>query len=72
MTVMESVKITLNGMQEKVPPGTTVADLIEQAGENDKNLIVERNNRFVHPHTYPSTIVGEGDRIELINPDFGG
>jgi thiamine biosynthesis protein ThiS len=70
---MESIiEITLNGMLEKVPPGTTVADLIVRVGENDRNLIVERNNRFVHPHTYPSTIVGEGDRIEMINPDFGG
>ena len=66
------IEIILNGRQEKVSPGTTVADLIERAGENDRNLIVERNNRFVHPYAYPSTCVGDGDRIELINPDFGG
>jgi len=66
------IEITFNGATEKVSCGTTVADLIAQSGENDKNLIVERNNRFVHPHTYASTPVSHGDRIELINPDFGG
>ncbi len=66
------IEITLNGMKEKTKTGTTIADIISRAGENDKSLIVEQNNRFVHPHAYPSTIVCEGDRIELINPDFGG
>jgi thiamine biosynthesis protein ThiS len=66
------IEITFNGITEKVSPGTTVADLIARSEENDKNLIVERNNRFVHPHAYASTLVGHGDRIELINPDFGG
>ena len=70
---MESIiEITLNGMQEKITSGTTVADLVAQAGEGDRNLIVEQNNRFVHPHSYRSTVVKKGDRIELINPDFGG
>ena len=68
----DDIQITSNGMTEEVPPGTTVADLIVQSGENDKGLIVERNNRFVHPHAYSSTLVSHGDRIELINPDFGG
>ncbi|MBP1749393.1 MAG: uncharacterized protein H6Q52_1932 [Deltaproteobacteria bacterium] len=67
-----TIEIIFNGMKEKVESGTTVADLILQAGENDKGLIVEQNNRFVHPRTYQSTTVKEGDKIELINPDFGG
>lgn len=66
------IEISFNGMTEKVPSGTTVADLIARSGENDRNLIVEQNNRFIHPRAYPSTVVGEGDRVELLNPDFGG
>jgi len=68
----KEIEIVYNGMKEKVRSGTTVADLIVLAGDNDRHLIVEQNNRFVHPHTYQSTILKEGDRIELINPDFGG
>ena len=66
------IEIILNGTQEKVKAGTSIADLISRAQESDRSLIVERNNRFVHPGTYPSTILCQGDRIELINPDFGG
>lgn len=66
------IEIIVNGMKEKFKTGTTVADVILHVGENDKGLIVERNNRFVHPHAYASTTLYDGDRIELINPDFGG
>jgi len=66
------IEIIFNGTKEKVPAGTTIAELIDKIGEEDKHLIVERNNSFIHPHTYPATILNEGDRIEFINPDFGG
>jgi len=55
-----------------VPAGTTIAELIIKIGEQDKHLVVERNNRFIHPHTYSAATLNEGDRIEFINPDFGG
>ena len=66
------IEITFNGMKEKVPSGTTISDLIRHAGEMDKHLVVERNNRFVHGCAYTSTTLNDGDRVEFINPDFGG
>ncbi|MBP7529499.1 MAG: sulfur carrier protein ThiS [Syntrophorhabdaceae bacterium] len=66
------IEIIFNGIKEKVPAGTTIAELIVRIGEQDKHLIVECNNSFIHPHTYPVTTLNEGDRIEFINPDFGG
>lgn len=66
------IEIVLNGLKERVPEGTTIGDLIEMSGEEDKHLVVERNNRFIHPRTYHATPLSEGDRIEFINPDFGG
>lgn len=73
MSAMEhDIEISFNGIKERVPSGTTIADLMLRAGENDRNLIVEQNNRFVHPGSYKTITVAEGDRIEFINPDFGG
>lgn len=69
---MTDIEIILNGMKEKVPPGTTIADLMSRTGETDKHVVVERNNRFVHGYAYPSTVVDDGDTVEFINPDFGG
>jgi thiamine biosynthesis protein ThiS len=69
---MKTIGIILNGMMEKVPANTTIADLIRIMEEKDSGLIVELNNRFVFPQKYPETILSEGDKIEFINPDFGG
>jgi sulfur carrier protein ThiS len=49
-----------------------VEEAIRHWDENDLNLIVELNHRFVHPDTYGSIRLREGDRLELINPAFGG
>ena len=38
----------------------------------DIHLIVEHNVRFVYPDDYGKAVVKEGDRIEFINPNFGG
>jgi thiamine biosynthesis protein ThiS len=42
------------------------------SGEEDKHLVVERNHHFIHAQAYQTTVISEGDRIEFINPDFGG
>lgn len=68
----DCIEIIFNGFKEKVPAGTTIAELIDRAGEGDKHLVVECNNRFIHAQAYPATTLNEGDRIEFINPDFGG
>ena len=66
------IEIVLNGIKEKVYSGVTIADLLSRNGEKDKHLIVECNNRYVHSHAYPSTVLHDGDKLEFINPDFGG
>jgi len=67
-----SIEITVNGMKEKVPQGSTIKDLIEHFKEEDIHLIVEMNGSFVYPQDYSKIVVSEGDRIEFINPSFGG
>ena len=66
------IKIVLNGFKETVPEGTTIADLVLASNEKDRGLIVELNNRFVFPHSYGVTFLSPGDKVEFINPDFGG
>ena len=66
------VRIEVNGFPETVPAGSTVAALIERFKELDTNLIVELNGRYVYPERYEITAVCAGDRLEFVNPDFGG
>lgn len=66
------IEIIVNGFKEKVPENATISFLIARFEEDDVHLIVERNGRFVYPQSYSSITVSEGDRVEFINPNFGG
>jgi sulfur carrier protein ThiS len=49
-----------------------MSDLIAHFNEDDVHLIVEKNGQFVYPKNYSTTKVLQGDRIEFIDPNFGG
>jgi thiamine biosynthesis protein ThiS len=66
------MQITVNGFHEKVPDPLTLAELIELFQETDRDLIVELNGRFVFSHEYGTVRLAPGDRVEFINPNFGG
>lgn len=66
------MEIIYNSVREIVPDTTAVSDLLDKANEKDGGLIVEVNNRFIFPGDYGKTFLSEGDRVEFINPDFGG
>ncbi len=66
------IDIIVNGFKEKIPGGFTISQLIEHLQERDVHLIVELNGRFIYPQKYPVTRVENGDRVEFINPNFGG
>jgi thiamine biosynthesis protein ThiS len=67
-----TIQIIVNGFQEEVPKNVTLADLIDHFQERDTHLIVEHNGKFVYPDQYEKVVVSEGDRVEFINPSFGG
>ncbi len=67
-----SIQVIVNGFEETIPTGSTIAKLIEHFGEVDADLIVEHNGRFIYPEQYEEIVVTEGDKIEFINPSFGG
>ncbi len=68
----DAIEIIVNGMKEEVPAKSRIADLIERFGEEDPDLIVEYNGRFVFAQEYAALTVSAGDRLEFINPNFGG
>jgi thiamine biosynthesis protein ThiS len=66
------VEITINDVIERVPLNSTLQTIIFSFGEADPDLIVEMNGRFVYPREYAVRTVKTGDRLEFINPNFGG
>ena len=68
----KEITIIVNGLPEKVPEGSTIAQIIELLEEGHKDLITELNGRFVNARDYENIVVTEGARIEFILAAFGG
>uniref|UniRef100_UPI00356A6BC3 sulfur carrier protein ThiS n=1 Tax=Desulfosarcina sp. TaxID=2027861 RepID=UPI00356A6BC3 len=66
------IEITINDVRERVAAHSTLETLIRDFGERDPDLIVELNGRFIYPRAYATTIAKQEDRLEFINPNFGG
>ena len=72
MQPSEFIEIILNDRRERVAARSSLKSIIRHFKESDPDLIVELNGRFVYPRTYAATLLYEGDRLEFINPNFGG
>ena len=68
----KTIEVIINGLKETLVENTTISQLIVGYKEGDVDLIVERNGRFVYPRKYKEIILLNDDRIEFINPNFGG
>ena len=68
----KTIEVIVNGLKETLAENTTISQLIVGYKEGDVDLIVERNGRFVYPRKYEEIVLLNNDRIEFINPNFGG
>ena len=66
------MRVTINGFFEEVPDGTTIAEVIDRNQEFEVHMIVELNHRFIHQKDFTTTVLKEGDILELIHAAFGG
>jgi sulfur carrier protein len=66
------VKATINGETRELPEGTTIASLLEQLGVVRNGIAVSRNDRIVRRVEYTSSVVADGDTIEIIKAVAGG
>lgn len=64
--------MNVNGRDEEVSPGTTVAALIGHFKLQPKHVAVEINRDLVPRRTFDETCLNEGDRIEIVTLVGGG
>jgi sulfur carrier protein len=64
--------IRLNGAAREVPAGTTVAELLRTLGLAPERAAVERNGRLVRRGEHASTLLAEGDELEVVTLVGGG
>lgn len=66
------MKITLNGREEALSEGTTVAGLIAMKGLNPDTVIVEYNYEVVKKEAWSGIVLKENDRLEILRFVGGG
>ncbi|HEX5007344.1 MAG TPA: sulfur carrier protein ThiS [Hyphomonadaceae bacterium] len=66
------MNLFLNGEATTAPDSVTVASFLEGLGLPQKGVAVERNREIVPRSTFGSTILAEGDRIEIVQFVGGG
>jgi sulfur carrier protein len=66
------VRVQINGRDEQVEPGTSVAQLVQRYQLQPRHVAVEINCDLVPRASFESTTVHEGDRIEIVTLVGGG
>lgn len=62
----------MNDESRALPDGATVADLVTTLGLGPRRIAVEVNRAVVPRAAYPSTMLRDGDTVEVIHFVGGG
>jgi sulfur carrier protein len=66
------MRIEINGEAREVQADLTISALLEQLGLGDKPVAVERNAVIVPRAEHGSTLLAEGDKLEVVQFVGGG
>jgi thiamine biosynthesis protein ThiS len=70
---MDSLTVlTLNGEPYEIAAGSTLLDLVSRLGRDPRTVAVERNGDLVPRARYGETVLGTGDRLEVVHFVQGG
>ncbi len=66
------MRILLNGEPSEVPDGLTIAGLVSHLGLGPGPVAVERNREVVPRAEHASTLLADGDQLEIVHFVGGG
>jgi thiamine biosynthesis protein ThiS len=66
------VRITLNGDPYDLDQPLSVLELLERLNVDPRRVAVEHNLVILKRHAFAATLVGDGDRVEIVNFVGGG
>jgi thiazole synthase len=66
------VEIIVNGERRRIDEGTTVLSLLRELSLPMTRVAVERNLSLVRKAEFAETVLGEGDRLEIVTFVGGG
>ena len=66
------MRLTINGKEQTLDDGLTLAQLVEQLGMKSDRVAVERNREIVPRAQWGDTSLSDGDRLEIVHFVGGG
>jgi sulfur carrier protein len=66
------MQVILNGEPRALPPGTTLAALLEQLALAGRRIAVEVNEEIVPRSEHAATVLRDNDRVEIVHAIGGG
>lgn len=69
---MTQLTIVVNGNQTEIAQGTAIIDLVKAFDLSTERVAVELNKRIVRRADWGSTIISEGDKVEIVHFVGGG
>ena len=66
------MRILLNGQPRELRDGATVDELLQELGVRRDFTAVALNREVAPRSAYGTTVLREGDRVEIVHPMAGG
>src|ERR1700689_5430144 len=67
-----ALNVTINGESRRLDAALNLRELLAWLGQDPAKVAVERNLAIVPRSEYGATLVGEGDRLEIVHFIGGG
>ena len=67
-----ALRVTVNGEGRTLSDAATVAGLLAMIGLDTRKVAVERNEEIVPRSAYATTLLAEGDALEIVHFIGGG
>jgi thiamine biosynthesis protein ThiS len=66
------LNVVVNGREQALEPGETLAELLDRLGLGGRFALVERNGEPVQRERYPEVELADSDRLVVARPVAGG
>lgn len=68
----DPIQVTVNGKTVQLDARTTVGDYLSSRGLQERLLVVELNRESLERSLYATTVLADGDSIEVVHAIGGG
>ncbi|ATO16407.1 thiamine biosynthesis protein ThiS [Micromonospora sp. WMMA2032] len=66
------MELIVNGTGRTLPEGVTVAEVVRTVTDRERGLAVAVNGEVVPRGGWPSSVLRDGDRVEVLSATQGG